>query len=335
MSHVSHRTVPSRFQSREERQRGRLAERPHELGRKGLLDALRRVKNEIRDDDVGMMAAGMAFFAMLALFPALIALVTLYGLFASPLDVERQLSSFAAQLPAGAADLVRDQLHGIVATSSSALGLGFVVSLAAAIWTASSGAVGMIKGVNRAYDEEATRSSLKTRLLAIAFTLGGVLMVGVAIFLVGVLPTFFDAMGLGSTGKTAVSILRWLGLGLLAVVGLGAVYRYAPVRDHPKVRWVSWGAVLATLAWLGATALFGFYVSHFGSYQATYGALGGVIVLLLWLFISAFAVLLGAELNSEMEGQTARDSTVGPAAPMGERDAAKAHIVGRARTPAH
>jgi membrane protein len=328
MSPERHRTLTGPYP--ESSGRGRNADRPEAIPPRGFRDVLMRVKRELQNDDIAMMAAGMAFYAMLAVFPGLIALVTLYGLVASPADVEQQLTTVAGHLPPDARELLREQMEAIVSSSDSALGLGLVVALVVALWTASNGAVGMIKAVNRAYDEAPRRNFIQLRLLGMAFTLGAIAVAATAIFLLAVLPAFFDQIGLAQTGRTIVEIVRWVGLAVLVVLGLGLVYRYAPDRTRPRFRWVSWGAIIATVVWLGATALFTLYVSHFGNYQGTYGALGGVIILLLWLFLSSFSVLLGAEINSELEAQTAKDSTVGKPAPMGQRGATKADFLGEA-----
>ncbi len=310
--------------------RGRRADAPRALGARGFKDVLLRVKDEIRQDNVAMMAAGMAYYAMLALFPALIALITVYGLVASPSQVETTLAGFADRLPGSAAELMRDQLHGIVSASTSALSLGLVLATLAALWSASSGATGMIKAVNRAYDEPERRGFIAVRGLALLFTLGGLLVCAVAIGLLAVLPALFEQLGLGPTGRTVVTIVQYLLLAALVIAGLALLYRHAPCRTTPKTRWVTWGSVIATVLWLAATAAFDFYASRFGSYQETYGALGGVILLLLWLFISSFAVLVGAEINAELEAQTGRDTTVGAPRPMGERGAQKADELGEA-----
>lgn len=314
-----------------ERDRGREARAPREIPRKGWKDVLFRVKAEVAEDRIGMVAASVAFYAMLAIFPALIALVLVYGLVADPTQVEQQVASVASALPESARSLLESQLRDIVSTSGGALGIGLVVSILGALWAASGGMNALIQAINVVYDEEEKRSFLKLRALSIGLTLGAILFVVLVVLAIGVLPAVFGLVGLGSATETLLAIGRWPLLALFATVGLSIVYRYAPCRTKAKWRWVTWGGAIATLLWLGATALFSFYVTNFGSYNETYGALGGVIVLLLWLYITSYAVLLGAEIDAELEHQTAEDSTVGERAPMGERGAQMADTLGPAR----
>lgn len=309
--------------------RGRDADAPHEIPPKGWKDILLRVKTQLREDEVTLVAASVAFYALLALFPTLIALVTLYGLVASPADVQAQVSSMATMMPESARAILEDQMRGIVGASGGTLGLGLLISLGGALWAASGGMMALMRAVNIAYDEEETRGFFALRAQALVLTLGALLFAGLAIFAVAVLPAIFALVGLGEAAESALSIGRWPLLAVLAAVGLSVLYRYAPCRTRAKWRWVTWGGAIATLIWLGGTALFSLYVAHFGSYNETYGTLGGVVVLLLWLYVSAFAILLGAEIDSELEHQTAEDSTVGEPAPMGERGAEMADTLGR------
>lgn len=311
-----------------ERDRGRAARAPHQIPAKGWKDVFLRVKAELKDDRVGVVASSVAFYAMLALFPALIALVLVYGLIADPADVERQVASFSSALPASAREVIGGQLHEIVSTSGQGLGIGLLISVLGALWAASGGMSSLVQAINAVYDEEETRGFFELRALSVGLTLGAVIFLVLVVFAIGVLPAIFSAVGLGSAAATVLAIARWPLLALLAILALSFLYRYAPARSRAKWRWVSPGGVIATLLWLGATALFSFYVSNFGSYNETYGALGGVIVLLLWLYLTAYAVLLGAEINAEMEHQTREDSTVGEPAPLGERGAAMADSVG-------
>jgi len=300
------------------------ADRPTEIPRQGWLQILKRAWSEAKDDNVPLLAAGAAFYTFLALFPALIAAVTVYGLVADPAQVERQIGTVAAGLPAEARVILTDQLSTIAQGSSRSLSFGLAASLLGAIWAASGGMANMMKAINLAYDEKETRGFLKLRAVALALTLGGVLFFAAAVGLVAVLPVLLDAMGLNGVARYVVGAARWVGLFALVLVALAVVYRYAPDRDNPKFRWTSVGAAVATVLWLVGSVGFSLYVSNFGSYGKTYGALAGVVVLLLWLFLTAYIILLGAEVNSEMEHQTARDTTEGPEKPMGERRAVMA-----------
>ena len=303
------------------------AETPTQIPAQGWKQILKRAWKEQNDDNIGLIAAGVAYYAFTALFPALIAAVTLYGLFADPQTVSDQAAKLTKSLPADTASVITKQLSSIATTSNSALGVGLVVSLLGALFSASGGVGNVIKAVNIAYDEEETRGFLKLRGLALLLTFGAIVFVVVAIGLIAVLPALFDNIGLGSFGTLIANVVRWVALIVFMLIALAVLYRYAPDRDAPKFRWVGLGAVVATLLWVVASAGLSIYVSNFGSYGKTYGALAGVIVLLLWLYVTAFIVLLGAEINSESEQQTEKDSTEGPAVPMGERRAVKADSV--------
>jgi membrane protein len=300
---------------------GREAERPSEIPARGWFAVLKRVKAEVKEDNVTLLAAGVAFYAMLAIFPAIIAVVTVYGLVADPNQVEAQVSEFAKSLPAGADQLLTEQLQNVASAGRQSLSIGLAVSLLAVLWTASGGVQGLVKGLNIVYDERETRGFLKLRGLSLLLTLGAILVAVIALALVAVFPAVIDNLGLGQAGELAASIARWVVLALVVLLALAVVYRYAPDRENPRWRWVSWGVVVALVLWLLGSFGFSWYVDNFGKYNQTYGALAAVIILLLWLFLSTFAVLLGAELDAEIERQTGRDTTTGPERPLGERGA--------------
>lgn len=277
------------------------AEAPHEIVRRAWKDIIVAVISEVRQDRLPLMSAGVAFFALLALFPALIALVTLYGLVADPLEVQSHLLWLTRVLPPAAADLVREEIRNTVSAGKSGLSLGLVASVSAAIWTASGSVNALILALNSAYEEQEGRSFWRLRGLVLLFTLGTLLLGILALGLVVVIPPVLKFIGLRSVGTLLIGLLRWPLLALLMMVGLMLFYSYGPDRVPRRFNWVSWGAVIATVLWLLSSGLFSLYVSSFGSYNKTYGTLGGGIVLLLWLFLSAFLVLLGAEINSEIE----------------------------------
>jgi membrane protein len=293
-----------------------------------MLAVLKRVKAEVKDDNVGLLAAGVAFYAMLAIFPAIIAVVTVYGMVADPDQVKTQVGEIAKSLPAGADELLTNQLTNVVNAGRQALSIGLVLSLLALLWSVSSGVQGLIKSLNVIYDEKETRGFVKLRGLSLLLTLGAIVVAVVALALITVFPGVIDGLGLGQAGELAASIARWVVLAVLVLVALAVLYRFAPDRANPRWRWVSWGAVVALALWLLGSVGFSWYVDNFGKYNQTYGALASVIILLLWLFLSAFAVLLGAELDAEIERQTARDTTTGPDRPLGERDAVVADTLG-------
>lgn len=309
---------------------GRSAKKPSGVPPRGWKDILLRVKSEVVADDISTQAAALAFYGMLAIFPALVALVSVYGLLADPVDVERQLNALAVLLPGAARDVVSGQLHAIVTNSSGSLGLGAIAGIFGALWSASSGVASLIKGINLAYDEKETRGFFKTRGLALLFTIALILFVTVAFALVAVLPGILGVHE--GPIAWALSIARWPFLAAGVLLGLGVLYRYAPDRERARWRWVTWGSAIAAVIWLVASIGFSVYVSNFGNYDKTYGAIGGVIVLLLWFYVSSFVILLGAEINSEIEAQTAQDSTDGPPKPLGHRGAAKADVLGEVRT---
>ena len=306
---------------------GRDADSPSDIPPQGWKAIAKRTMGEVKDDNLPLMAAGVAFYFFLALFPAIIATVTVYGLVMSPEQIDSQLQSLASALPPDAASLITEQLRGATTSAGGGLTVGLIVSLAGVLWAASGGMNGLIQGVNAAYDEDESRNFFVKRGLALLLTVGGILFFSIAVALVAVLPAALGSLGLGGLGQTLANVLRWPLLAVLLIGALAVVYRLAPDRDDPRMRWVTWGAGVATVLWLIGSALFSFYINNFGSYNETYGALAGVIILLLWLFLTSFVVLLGAEINSEMEHQTAQDTTAGDPQPIGQRDARMADTV--------
>jgi membrane protein len=308
--------------------RGRQADRPTEIPKRGWKDILVRTWAEAKDDNVSLLAAGVGFYALLALVPALIAAVALYGLFADPTQIESQVSDLLGAAPAEVRDLVVSQLQDITQSRSSAIGLSAIIGVVVALWSASSGTKQLIGAINAAYDETETRKFFKLRGLAIMLTVGAILFLLVTVGLIAFLPSVLESVGLGDVGRTAASIARWPLLAVLFVVGLALLYRLAPDRDDPEWRWVSPGAVVATVLWIAGSALFSYYTANFGSYNETYGSLGAIVVLMLWLLLTSYSIILGAELNAEIERQTAKDSTEGRDLPLGQRDAEVADTVG-------
>ena len=300
---------------------GEDAERPTEIPARGWLQIVKRGWAEAKVDQVPLLGAGVAFFAFLALFPAVIALVTLYGLFADPAVIADQVNSLTA-LPAEVRQLVVDQINN---QDRAALGWAALLAIALALFSASGGVNNLMTAVNVAYDEEDKRSPVKKRLIALALTLGAIVFIVIMLGLVAVVPAVLQSV-FGDTPvlRFLLSAARWLLLVVLVTAALAVLYRVAPDRDAPKMRWVSVGAALATLLWLLASIGFSVYVSTFGNYAKTYGVFAGIIVLLFWLWITSYAVLLGAEINAEAEQQTAADTTTGPVEPLGERNAVKA-----------
>lgn len=297
------------------------ANRPTEIPAAGWKQIVKRAWQESKQDSVPLLAAGVAFFAFLAIFPAIIAVLNIYGLVADPRQAAEQVQSFASALPEASRRVITDQLQAVAASSGGALSFGLVVSVLAALWSASGGTMNLIKAVNLAYDEDETRGFVKLRGLAVLLTFGAIAFTLVALGLIAGVPALLGRLNLGTAGQIGIQVVRWGGLALFVMAALALVYRMAPDRDAPRLRWVSLGAVVATVLWVAGSVLFSLYVSNFGSYNKTYGAIAGVIVLMLWLYLTCYIVLLGAEINSESEHQTAQDTTRGEPTPMGERQA--------------
>ena len=312
--------------------RGRFATSPHQIPMRGWKDILVRSWGEVAANNIFLVAGGVTYAVLLALFPALAALVSIYGLLLDPEQVERQVAAMSNVLPAESTQMIGDQLHKLVSTSNGSLGISAGIALLLALWSASRGMSGLITALDIAYDEKETRGFFKLNFMAIGLTM--VMLVGgtVIIALVGVLPAAIQFIGLASSAKWLLLTLEWPILIAVVMIGLAALYRYAPDRHPPHWRWVSPGAIVATFLWLLGSVAFTVYVSHFNSYDKTYGSLGGVVMMLTWLYLSAFVALFGAVINAQSERQTRADTTVGSPRPLGERRANAADTVGE--TPA-
>jgi len=309
-------------------ERGRAADRPATLGSAGWRDVFRRVRGEAKKDHLDVIAGGVAFYAFLSLFPALAAGVSLYGLIADPSAAVRQLDSILAAAPADVRSIVSTEAARLAGQSSSALSLGVLGTLVLALWSANKGTKGMMAALDVTYDENRDRRFWRTNALSLALTCGSILSVSVMLGLLVALPCLLQAIGLGPIGDTALRILRWPVLALWILASLAVLYRFAPTRERPKWRWVTPGSAFATLLVVLASAGFSLYASRFGSLNRTYGVLGAVAILLIWLYLSAYSILLGGELNAEAEHQTREDSTTGPSRPMGTRGAYAADTLG-------
>ena len=311
---ASHETDPRAVANGEH---GRQAEVPQQIPPRGWLDIAKRTAKEVKQDQVPLLSAGVAYYALLALFPAAIAGISIYGLVADPTTVRDQIEKLTELLSPSTAELVGEQIKQVTGAAGGALGLATVIGILTALWSASSGMKAMITGVNLAYDETETRKFAKLRGLALALTLGAMVLLGVALFLIVGFPALTNSWP--TPLAWTAGILRWVLLAVLVVAALAVLYRFAPNRDEPRWTWVSWGSAIATMLWILASVGFSIYANSFGNYNKTYGALAGIIILMFWLFLTSFVVLVGAELNTEMELQTAKDTTKGPEQPMGER----------------
>ncbi len=264
---------------------------------RGFLDLLRRIKTEMSEDNLSLVAAGVAFYGMLAIFPAIIAMVTVYALVATPEQIEHQIRPLLKTLPPGAADLLLAPLTS-AANHGGGLTIGLIVSLLGTLWAAAGGVSALMTGLNVIYDVHEGRNFVKLKARALSLTLVGMVAAIVALALVAAFPVALRHLGLDPAAALGAEVLRWAVLVVLIALALGAVYRFGPDRHDVRWRPVSAGTVAALVVWVLASIGFSFYVSNFNSYNKAYGSLAAVIVLLLWLYLSAFAVLLGAEIDA-------------------------------------
>jgi membrane protein len=311
--------------------RGREATTPHEIPALGWKDVFWRVLWAIPADRVLSTSGGVAFFALLAIFPAIGTVVSLYGLFADARTVATHVTLLAGILPGGVLQLIADQVTRIASQSSDTLGLAFLIGLAIALWSANSGMAALFDALNVVYGEKEKRSILRFYGTTFLFTLGAIAFVLSAISGVIVLPILLKFFGSETTAEQLLAVARWPFLLLVVMFALACVYRWGPSRNDAKWRWVSWGSVVAALLWVAASMLFSWYVVNFDSYNRTYGSLGAGIGFMTWIWLSAVIVLLGGELNAEMEHQTAQDTTEGRPKPLGTRGAHMADHVGAAQ----
>lgn len=304
-----------------EKDRGRSADSPSQLPKAGWRDILWRVYQRQSEDNLSIIAAGVSFYILFAIFPALTATVSIYGLISEPATVERQFQAVSSVLPDQARDIIVQQLSAVAGAAGGPLTFGALFSLGLALWSAAKGATALMTALNIAYMQEESRGWLTQTAVALLLTVGAILFLIIALTFVAVLPAVMEIVGLGSGIGPILIWLRWPLLAIMVMIALAVVYRVAPDRSDAQWRWVSWGAAVATVLWLLASVAFSVYVRSFGNYNETYGSMGAVIVLLTWLFLSAYVILLGGELNAEMEHQTQRDTTTGKGRPLGRRGA--------------
>ena len=279
---------------------------PEHIPARGWWNITKRVNRQIKQDRLSIIAAGVAFYGLLAVFPGLIALVGLYGLAFDPQQVERQIAALSGILPEEAAVVLLAQLSDLTTTDRTSLGIGAIGGLLLALWSASAGMRTLMEALNVAYDEEERRGVFRFYGTALLLTLAAILGALIAIGMVIALPLVLKLIGLAEVLKWLIAVAAWPILVGMMLLGLAIVYRYGPSRTQPRWRWVSSGAVIATVLWVLGSALFSLYVARFANYNATYGSVGAVVILLMWFLLSSYAVLIGAELNAEMERQTRR-----------------------------
>jgi membrane protein len=301
--------------------KGHRARQFWEIPKAGWRDIAIRTWNETGEDNISLLAAGVAFYSFLAFVPLLASIVLVYGIAVAPADVARHMQTLVQVLPSDAARIVGDQLKSLTETPATRTTIGLIVAILLAIYGAMRGATSVIGALNITYGERETRSFVRTTGLSAAFTIGAVLVAIVAMIAISAMSLIGTWIHLPPVAGPLITGALWIGTALVASALVAVIYRYGPDREDAKWTWLTPGAVFASVGALLATFLFGLYVSHFGGYNATYGALGAVVSFLMWLYVTAFVVLLGAELNAEIERQTAEDTTTGPEQAMGDRGA--------------
>lgn len=306
---------------------GRNASDPRQIPWRGWWQVARRAFTEASRDNLDLLAAGVAFYAFLAFVPLLASIVLIYGLVANAESVASHLLVLVRNLPADIAGIIGDQLVAITSEAPTRQGVGLLTATALSIYGATKGAKAIIGALNVTYEEEERRGFIKLTLLALGMTLGAV-AVGIAVTAaIAAMSLLGNVIPAAAPLPLVGTIVAWSVAALILAALIAAIYRYGPDRDNARWSWLSPGAVLASIGIFVGTLAFGFYVSRFGSYNATYGALGAVVSFLMWLYLSAYILLFGAEFNAELERQTARDTTEGAERPMGARGAAMADTV--------
>jgi membrane protein len=308
--------------------RGRQAASPAEIPAKGWKDVLLRVYANIPAHRILALAAGMTYYSILAIFPAIAALVALYGFFSDPMTITRHLDQLGGFLPGGAIDIAKEQLTRVASKGTQTLGLTFAIGLATSLWSANAAMKSLFDTLNIVHGEEEKRGFFKLNALSLGFTVGGVALILAALGSIVVVPVILSYVGLSDAGDMLLRIGRWPAMYLILTLALAVVYRYGASREAPQWRWITWGSAIAALLWLGASGLFSWYAANFGNFNETYGSLGAVVGFMTWLWISAIVILLGAEIDAELEHQTAHDTTTGAPKPMGMRGARMADTIG-------
>jgi len=330
---VRRRTRPRRDGSlalglTEFRARGRFANAPSEIPYLGWRDILIRVYRNLGEDRIVSLAAGVTFYAILAIFPGLAALVSVYGLFADPSVIAQDVNNLKAILPPGVLDIVGDEMRHLLAQGQATLGVTLGVSLGISLWSANSGMKALLDALNVIYHETEKRGFLRLNAISLAFTVGMLAFGVLALAIVAVLPIALSYLPLDQGTEQFLNNVRWPVLLVFIALGSAVIYRYGPSREDARWRWVSWGSVVASLMWIAASMLFSWYTTSFANYDKTYGSLGAAVVFMTWIWISNIVILLGAELDAEIEHQTMRDSTTGAPRPLGQRGAYMADTVG-------
>jgi membrane protein len=310
--------------------RGRDATSPAEIPATGWKDIRWRVYTNIGDHRILALAAGMTYYSILAIFPALAALVAIYGIFTDAGSIAKHLDDVSGFVPGGAIDVAREQLTRVSSKSDRALGLTFLLGLVISLWSANAAMKSLFDTLNIVYGEREKRGFFRLNAISLSFTIAGIVFVLSALAAVVAVPVLLNYLHLSNFSDLLIRIVRWPAMFIALALAIACIYRFGPSRAAPRWHWISWGSSAAALLWLGASALFSWYAANFGTFNETYGSLGAVVGFMTWLWISAIVILLGAELNAEMEHQTARDTTTGAPKPLGARGARMADTVGAA-----
>lgn len=274
---------------------------PKEIKFRGWKEILLGVKDRIGENNLAIVAAGVAFYAFLAIFPALMALLSLYGLAVDPGQAEQQISQLSGMMPEEAFSIIKERVENLISTPGNTLGWGTALGILISLWSANAGTKSLFTGVDIAYDIKNDRGLIKQNALTLLFTFGFIITLLLSMALIVVFPAVVHAFDLPENIDTLVSWLRWPLLAGIVILVISLIYKYAPYRKSPKFKWVVTGAAVATFLWLILSLGFSFYVSNFGNYGEMYGSISAVVILMLWLFLTSFIILLGAELNSQTE----------------------------------
>lgn len=310
--------------------RGREADSPTEIPAKGLKDVMWRLYAAISEDRVMLIAAGVTYYLLLSLFPTATVLVSLYGIFSDPAAIADRINFLSTIMPADALNIFLDQLRALTSERNTTLSIGIIGGILLALWSSNSGMKALFEAMNVAYGEEEKRSIVRLNLISLAFTFGALLIAVVSIIFMGVVPAVLSYLWLDGWTEIIIRVARWPLMMLFVGAGIMALYRFGPSRAPAKLRWLTWGAGFATLVWLLASVGVSYYLSNVADYNATYGTLGALIGFMVWTWVSVIIVIVGAEINAELEHQTTRDSTTGKPKDMGERGAYMADTVGKA-----
>jgi membrane protein len=281
---------------------------PSQVPGRGWKDVLQGAYHGISEDRIFLVAAGVTFYAILALFPGIAAIVSIYGLFADPSRIVTHLDTLSGFAPSGAVDVLREELTRLAHQDRASLGFSFAISMGISLWSANAGVSGLFAAITAVYEEKEKRSTVKYYAITLAFTVGAVVLVLLSLAILIALPLVLDHIADPSMPPLLLKIIRWPILFVLIALALSVIYRFGSSRIAPRWRWITWGSACAAIAWLAASALFSWYVANFGSYNKTYGSLGAIIGFMTWMWVSIIVVLVGAKLNAELERRAAPTS---------------------------